>query len=977
MDCNCNRQHSGIKQRWTSRPPGRNSSNAAGDTLDGDQVKPEYRQLPLYALPAIKHAVDEYDAVKAVRDEATLSADLEAQTYNDLYRFFARYYDDGDFISQRRYGAENKYAIPYNGEEVTLYWANFDQYYIKTGEYFTDYRFAVEPGVGFERATVHFKLRTVSVEQNNVKGEKRFFLLAAPEPVTWDAKGRILTVGFEYRPLTDGEKLRYGTRDQQDKLLAEAAPIILKATPDALIRDRLAQTAGKPGGEPGKEKSELGRQLTRYAARNTRDYFIHKDLKAFLTRELDFFLKNEVLRLEDLDFDRLTTVQTAAARLKTIRLIAGRIVNFLAQIEDFQRRLWEKRKFVVQSDYCVTLDRVPPEMYAEIAVNDRQREEWRKLYGLEVGPDADLHQHPFAMLDTAFFDADFKARLLASFADLDADTGGLLVHSENLHALHLLQARYRSTVECVHIDPPYNTQTSGFLYRNDYQHSNWLAMMEDRLRSSIAYLTPAGSLLCHIDENEYERLQLLGGKLDISNGGTVVWDKRNPMLGRKGIATQHEYVVWWTLREGSFYLRNKNQRLIVATAQALIQKYGGVTQEARQEFARWVATYPGLTGGERANRLINNDGRVYQSVGMGAPEPRTDPKFFTPLYHPVTGKPCPVPSNGWSRAPDTLQDLIQNNEIIFGEDETVQPRRKVFLTKDSQRQVPSIMQDTGRGKADMDGLGLEFPYSHPLSMYVELVGAAGPSKDAIVLDFFAGSGTTGHAIMLLNQEENSSRKYILVEVADHFDTILKPRIQKVAYAADWRDGKPVAGSAGQSHMFQVIRLESYEDSLNNVRFRELSGPLLAALEKLPDYTLRYMLDFETQGSPGLLDPAQFERPFDYTLEITRDGVKQPRAVDLVATFNFLLGLRVRTMRRFERDGAAVVRVTGEDATGRRVCVLWRNAPPLEEMEAEKGWLLAHVLKDLEYDVLYINGESTLAALPIEPEFRRLMFEGVR
>ena len=70
-----------------------------------------------------------------------LSADLEAQIYNDLYRFFARYYDDGDFIALRRYGADNKYAIPYNGEEVILYWANFDQYYVKTGEYFTDYRF--------------------------------------------------------------------------------------------------------------------------------------------------------------------------------------------------------------------------------------------------------------------------------------------------------------------------------------------------------------------------------------------------------------------------------------------------------------------------------------------------------------------------------------------------------------------------------------------------------------------------------------------------------------------------------------------------------------------------------------------------------------------------------------------------------------------------------------------------------------------
>jgi len=479
--------------------------DAAGDALDGDQVKPEYRQLSLYGLPAIKHAVDEYDAAKAARDEATLSVDLEAQTYNDLFRFFARYYDDGDFISQRRYGAENKYAIPYNGEEVTLYWANFDQYYVKTGEYFTDYRFSVEPAVGFERATVHFKLRAASVEQNNVKGEKRFFLLAAPEPVTWDAEGRVLIVGFEYRPLTESEKLRYGTRDQQDKLLAEAAPIILKATPDPLLRERLAQTTG----EPGKEKSLLARHLTRYAARNTRDYFIHKDLKAFLTRELDFFLKNEVLRLEDLDFDRPATVQTAAARLKTLRLIAGRIIDFLAQIEDFQRRLWEKRKFVVQSDYCVTLDRVPPELYAEIAANDRQREAWRKLYGLELGPDTDLSQHPFAMVDTAFFDAGFKARLLAGFNDLDAACDGLLVHGENFQALRLLTPRYAGQVKCIYIDPPYNTSDVGFVYKNNYKHSSWISMMADRISLSRELLQVDGVMLIALDDTETPALRML------------------------------------------------------------------------------------------------------------------------------------------------------------------------------------------------------------------------------------------------------------------------------------------------------------------------------------------------------------------------------------------------------------------------------------------------------------------------------------
>ena len=119
--------------------------------------------------------------------------------------------------------------------------------------------------------------------------------------------------------------------------------------------------------------------------------------------------------------------------------------------------------------------------------------------------------------------------------------------------------------------------------------------------------------------------------------------------------------------------------------------------------------------------------------------------------------------------------------------------------------------------------------------------------------------------MQLNQEDDSNRKFILVEVGDYFDTVLKPRIQKVAYAADWKEGRPVPGSPGQSHMFHYIRLESYEDSLDNLRFRELGRDAQAALYALPDYFLRYMLDFETRGSPSLLDTERFDKPFQYQL----------------------------------------------------------------------------------------------------------------
>ena len=121
--------------------------------------------------------------------------------------------------------------------------------------------------------------------------------------------------------------------------------------------------------------------------------------------------------------------------------------------------------------------------------------------------------------------------------------------------------------------------------------------MASRMQSAWKLTSREANLLCHIDENEYERLHLLCEHLQFPNAGTVVWDKKNPMLGRKGIATQHEYILWHTRSGGSVYLRNANQLMILGKAREIVAKYGGVTEKARSEFASWVAACAGLSGG--------------------------------------------------------------------------------------------------------------------------------------------------------------------------------------------------------------------------------------------------------------------------------------------------------------------------------------------------------------------------------------------
>lgn len=440
---------------------------------------------------------------------------LEATIFNHLYTFFSRYYQDGDFISKRRYSKRQKYAIPYNGEEVYLHWANHDQYYVKTAEHFHDYTFTSQ-GV-----TVHFKLTAANVEQNNVKGDKRFFLPRVKE-IDWREKANELIIPFEYRPLTEQEKVTYGTKNQQDKIIAEACEAIpgkLKKADKALaaiIAERRKDSDNQP-------VTFLEHHLRQYTRKNTSDFFIHKNLKGFLARELDFYLKNEVLNLDEMEAAGEGRSEGWFQLLRVIKAVGRRIIDFLDQIESFQKMLWEKQKFVTEAHYCITVGTINESFYPDIAACDAQWDEWKELFQIdEEASDlftkgkskkerrvAFLKAHSTLPIDTAHFDTDFTDRLLASFDNVDGACNGLLIHGDNCHALSLATEKYSGQVRCAYVDPPFNTGTDEFLYKDGYPHSSWLAMMESRVQLAHKLLADYGTFYVHIDYTEKERLKLL------------------------------------------------------------------------------------------------------------------------------------------------------------------------------------------------------------------------------------------------------------------------------------------------------------------------------------------------------------------------------------------------------------------------------------------------------------------------------------
>ena len=933
---------------------------------DGKLVNETYRNTPL---------VQRY--LETIAQVGTPPAqDQRADAvFNHLYIFFSRYYEKGDFIPRRRYSQTDRYAVPYNGEEVYLHWANRDQYYVKSGAYFSAYRFKSQD------ITVTFDLRDVDVEKDNIQGAKRFFIPISAE-TDYKPESNEVCIPFEYRPLTDAEKKRWSGNNQQDKIVDDAEREIIAHLGEYYnVQSEFAhETDGV---------TTLKKHLRMYTRRNTADFFIHKDLKQFLNRELDVYMKNELMPLSSLIFedvhfqeDNLTQVgwiETA----KLVNAIASQIIEFISHIEEFQKRLWLKKKFVLSTDYCLTLDHVPEEFYAEIVKNTDQLNEWNVLFHIDE-IDGDLvnatHTEPLSVdflkknlnlvLDTCHFDSNFKDRLLAHFDDLDNVTDGLLIHGENFQALNLLTEKYRGSIECIHIDPPYNTKTSGFLYKNTYQHSSWLSMMADRIAHAVKLMAPDSCILCHIDENEYENLFQIINTFHLDDQGTIVWDKRNPVFGTNTIATQHEYIVCYSTGSVKLKVRPINRKTILREAASLIRKHNGVTDKCRKEFREWIKNKPELTGGERAYSKIDKNGHVYSEVSLSAPGQQNDPKFRIPLIHPYTGKPCPVPASGWSRIPEKLQRFQEEGRIVFGPDEKKQPRLKIYLKDYLRGELSSVIPSGRRGKNDMIALGLKFEYCHPIDLYENLVWAVTPDGKGIILDFFAGSGTNAHATINLNRKDKGKRKYLLIEMEEYFNTILKPRVKKAVYAEKWKNAKPVSRDSRLSHIIKYQRIESYEDALNNIEFNERENSLF------DEHPLSYLLEDETRESPTFLNISNLEHPFSYQLNIIKDMQPQPQTVDLPETFNYLLGMSVKTRQcHFDDDGRYLV-YTGT-VEHKSVVVIWRETA---------GWTVADYERDYRFITenqlmadateVYVNTHSIVPEANVkvlDPLFKQLMF----
>lgn len=893
---------------------------------------------------------------------------MEQEIFSHLTNFFKRYYNEGDFISQRRY-KKDVYAIPYEGEEVKLHWANADQYYIKTSEYLKDYAFVLPKG-----KKVTFQLKEASTEQNNNKtqgdGERRFAIYEE-EPIEVD--GNNLAINFTYELHKKSVK--------QDALMKEAFDTISSNIP---VKFAEICASGSAPTEKNKSRTLLEKHLNDYLSRNTFDYFIHKDLGGFLRRELDFYIKNEILFIDDINTENPAFFTAQLSKIKAFKTVADKIITFLAQIEDFQKKLWLKKKFVIRTDYCITLDKIPAKYYEEIFNNEEQMQEWKSLFSIECSlnnsqlkinketpislDELTIDNLPltikYAVLDTKHFSDEFKDKLISEFYNLDEETNGLLINSENFQALTLLALKYENKVSTIYTDPPYNAKSSEIIYKNTFKHSSWNTFMHNRVSASYRFLKNDGIFQIAIDDYEVTNLKSICDQIfNMNNFIANVLVIHNPR-GRnddKFFGTAHEYMLT--------YAKNKDLATI---------KNFKPDQEHLKQFNREdeISVY-GLTGFMRTG---NNSNRFER------------PNLFYPIYVDPKTKSLslkgengfmellPINSAGeektWRWGQDTFE-LKKNTEILVSEDkDSFKLQKKRRFTGEGKK--PKTIWHDSRYDASTNGIMLMKAlfnevalFSYPKSIYTVYDAlAVGCSPDSLVLDYFAGSATTAHAAIKLNREDDGNRKYIMVEMGTYFNTVTKPRVQKVIYSDNWKNGKP-EDKGGISQLFKYQVLESYEDTLNNLVLSQNNlGELGFDEEAQEEYLLQYMLDVESRDH--LFNVEIFKNPFDYKLKVTENNELISTKVDLVETFNYLIGLYVEHIQR-TKD---IKFVEGTTREGVKTLVIWRNLETTSNKETEEVFRrLFESERTSEFQQIYINGDHNLTNFRIgENQFKVKMIE---
>ena len=294
------------------------------------------------------------------------------------------------------------------------------------------------------------------------------------------------------------------------------------------------------------QEEEIKKILSSYKRQNEIDFFIHKNARAFLQEQFNLWLCNYVL--DDITQWRQEKIE----ELNTLKKVAFTIIDYIADFEDELKAIWCKPKFAKKVEYVFSLDRIDSALLDSV-INDEgfkaQIKEWQELRLIDESFDIkniNDKKYKFLPIDTKHFNKATKYKILSSFEDLESTLNGELIKSDNFQALNTLLPKYQNKVDLIYIDPPFNTG-SDFEYKDKFQDSTWLTLMENRLELAREFLSDRGSFYLHLDyrANYYGRI-LLDNIFEQNLLNEIIYAYRIQGIKRNAYPNKHDTIFIYT-----------------------------------------------------------------------------------------------------------------------------------------------------------------------------------------------------------------------------------------------------------------------------------------------------------------------------------------------------------------------------------------------------------------------------------------------
>jgi adenine specific DNA methylase Mod len=579
------------------------------------------------------------------------------------------------------------------------------------------------------------------------------------------------------------------------------------------------------------------------------DYFINKNAKAFLKEQFDLWMYQYVFSGEN------AFIETRLKQLQIIKDVAYHIIDFIAQFEDELVRVWNKPKFVLNSNYVITLDKIAsrnPNLLARLLKHKGiapQVDEWRSLGMVdEKFKQADilekdlletpLHpQYQFLPFDTRHF-KDLELDILAIFDDLDAALDGWLIHSENYQALNTLLRKFRDKVQTIYIDPPFNKQQDGdYFYSVKYKDTSWITILENRIRLAKELMSNISSIYvkCDYNGNMYTRMLL---------HDLFGMDKfRSELIWKRRTSTQVQYQSYAIMND-TIYCFSKTDEWIYD-----------------QQFEKYSDEYI------KTQFRHEDDGEPYLIRNFYAAGDGPARVFFGKKIDPPKG-------HHWRYKQENIDKLIAKGKIIL--DSNGFPKLKQYLKEMRGKPYDNLLTDIHVVQGSAKEF-TEFATQNPEKLLRLLILSSSRPGD-YVMDFYLGSGTTTAAAHKLG------RKWIGVEMGEHFYDIDLPRMKKVVFGEESGITKEVKWKG--SGFFKYYDLEQYEDTLHRARYESTDAPLFQMTDVYSSYV--FLRDLK------LLDAVSLDKTAD-RIEVRPETLYE--GIDLAETLSCVTGKWIKCITK--------------------------------------------------------------------------------